>query len=128
MLTEYYASDRVFKSRTKWKRLPIYVYYYDKDSRFKYRIMRKVDGELITFGYFSKLYEAQAMAEAMFYGSFRERHHKCRAVQCRETGKVFESLKAAADYYNMDRTGLSFHLRGKQSHFNNLTWEYYEEN
>ena len=55
--------------------------------------------------------------------------HK-RKVRCITTGKIFDSIKEASQYYNIDETGISrcckgrFKTSGKLSDGTKLSWEY----
>ena len=47
-----------------------------------------------------------------------------RAVICLETGEVFESLRAAADHYNIKHTNICRSCKNPQSKAANLHWQY----
>ena len=48
-----------------------------------------------------------------------------KAVKNIDTGKVFETIKAASDYYGIDDSSISKVCRGKAKTTGGYRWEYY---
>lgn len=52
----------------------------------------------------------------------------CRKIHCVETGKIFDSIKTAAEHYGLKRPNISAVLAGKNKTSCGFHWEFAEEN
>jgi hypothetical protein len=78
-----------------------------------------------------KLYWAYYDNDTETY-KFKKRNNKIKRVKCITTGKIFESIKEAAKYYDVNPNGISLCCKGKQENTlmktkEKLQWEYYKE-
>lgn len=69
------------------------------------------------------MYYDEYLEKGDVVGEYKNNRHK--AVKNIDTGKVFETIKAASDYYGIDNSSISKVCRGKVKTTGGYRWEYY---
>ena len=66
------------------------------------------------------------------YGTWREKRKgkknpRARKIMCTDTGKIFDTIKEASEYYKIGRTNIGECLAGRSNTAGGYKWEYYKE-
>lgn len=84
---------------------------------------RGIHGVRTLAGGYRWMYHDEYLEKGDVVGEYKNNRHK--AVKNIDTGKVFETIKAASDYYGIDNSSISKVCRGKAKTTGGYRWEYY---
>jgi group I intron endonuclease len=70
------------------------------------------------------MYHDEYLEKGDIVGKYKNNHHK--AVINLDTGKIFETVKQASDYYGIDSSGITKSCKGKQKTSGGYRWKYQE--